>query len=113
MEIVANRSLDPVLGAYIRMPITGSAGGGGAQTGGRAWLIGQIPPCTSLTVDPGSLKEAEGEVTLVFTDSSGQAWERSNTGSLSHGKAETPFVAPGKPAAERWKTAPLEDCGTS
>ncbi|MET9122076.1 hypothetical protein [Streptomyces sp. NPDC004528] len=113
VEIVANRSLDPVLGAYIRIPITGSAGGGGAQTGGGAWLIGQIPPCTSLTVDPGSLKEAEGEVTLVFTDSSGQAWERSNTGSLSHGKAETPFVAPGKPAAERWKTAPLEDCGTS
>ncbi|WP_020124541.1 hypothetical protein [Streptomyces canus] len=113
VEIVANRSLDPVLGAYIKIPIRKAVSKSLTQIGSSAWLIGQIPPCTSLTVEPKRVTEAEGEVTLVFTDSSGQAWERSSTGSLSHGKADRPFVAPGKPASRIWKTSPLKECGTN
>ncbi|MFE5923066.1 hypothetical protein [Streptomyces sp. NPDC056468] len=110
MQVVANRSLDPVLGAFVYAPT------------GRKWdaqekrnrfvygvtRTGQIPPCLSVKIGPIETV-SEGLSHLVFVDSSGRTWKREDTGKLV--QVEPGYNGTQGPLLKGWKTEKLADCG--
>lgn len=109
LQVVANRSEDPVLGAVLRIPRnTDWTHHPKAKPEYASFLVGQIPPCTSVLVEP-NMGWFE-TVVFDFIDSSGRAWHRESSGTLVKGHLAQ--VGVDQPVPPVWKTQKLDSCGT-
>lgn len=103
VQVIANRTLDPVLGMVFYYPIGVDTKDG--SIGVVSQRLGQIPPCTSVLVE---IPEQSGFHGLTFIDSAGHGWLREDDGSLVESKA-TGYDR-GAPLVDYVKTETLTGC---